>query len=109
MVNTFSKIAILGVPLLFAIFYQYIIKFAAFETLGYWRSVQPLSDFKTVVKCDKVTEPGLEACEDMWFNDATGLLYMACSNSQSKTQWLPALVIHKVISRSQLIVPVPTI
>lgn len=59
--------------------------------LGYRRAMSPLASFGNY-ECEKVTELGLEACEDMWLHEASGHLYMACSNAQATTQWLPALV-----------------
>ena len=90
MVNLISKVAIVGAVLV-AVLYQFFIKTIIFDVLGYRRVVTPLSSFKDV-SCEKVTELGLEACEDMWLHEPTGLLYMACGNSRSRTQWLPALV-----------------
>jgi hypothetical protein len=92
MVNLISKAAIVSVVFI-AILYQFVFKTIIFQTLGYRRSIEPLSAFKNV-RCEKVDELGLEGCEDMWLHDATGFLYMACSDSQSRTQWLPAFVFY---------------
>jgi arylesterase/paraoxonase len=88
MVNLISKIAIVGVAFI-AVLYQFVFKTLIFNSLGYGRSVQPLSAFNNV-RCEKVDELGLEGCEDMWLHESTGFLYMACSNSHNRTQWLPA-------------------
>jgi arylesterase / paraoxonase len=90
MVNLISKVAIVGVVFI-GILYQFIFKTIIFNTLGYGRSIEPLSAFENA-RCEKVTELGLEGCEDMWLHESTGFLYMACSDSQSRTQWLPASV-----------------
>ena len=74
-----------------AAFYQLVAKTIIFDTLGYGRIVRDISTFGNV-KCQRVDNLGLEGCEDMWLNDRTGLLYMACSDSESRVQWLPALV-----------------
>ncbi|KAH8598160.1 hypothetical protein B0O99DRAFT_506527 [Bisporella sp. PMI_857] len=89
MVNLVSKLAIVAVVLL-AILYQLIFKTVLFDTLGVGRSVLSIRHFDNV-RCEKIIEPGLEACEDMWLHQPTGNLYLACSNSQSTTQWLPAI------------------
>jgi arylesterase/paraoxonase len=90
MVNLISKIAIVGVVFI-AMAYQFVFKTLIFGSLGYGRSIEALVSFSNV-RCEKVEELGLEGCEDMWLHDSTGFLYMACSDSQSRPQWLPALV-----------------
>jgi arylesterase/paraoxonase len=90
MVHLISKVALVSAVLI-AVLYQFLIKSLIFDLFGYGRVLTPLSSFKGL-SCEKITELGLEACEDMWLHDDTGYLYMACSSSQSKTQWLPALV-----------------
>lgn len=88
MVNLVSKIAITGVALL-AVLYQFVFKTIIFDVLGHRRSVSTITAFENV-SCERIIEPGLEGCEDMWMHHPTGHLYMGCSNSQSTTQWLPA-------------------
>jgi arylesterase/paraoxonase len=61
-----------------------------FDVLGYRRSITTLDKFN--VSCEKIDIPGLEACEDAWFHEATGYLYLACSDLDSRFQWLPAFV-----------------
>jgi arylesterase/paraoxonase len=95
MVNLASKLAVFLVVLI-AILYQFIFKSLIFDTLGYGRSISAISAFN--VKCKKIDQLGLEACEDMWLDDRSGYLYMACSDSETKTQWLPAFV-HNLVSR----------
>jgi arylesterase/paraoxonase len=80
----------IGVVVLAAL-YQFLVKALIFDTLGYGRVVRDIDTFGNV-NCQKVDDLGLEGCEDMWLNDRTGLLYMACSNSQSRLEWLPASV-----------------
>jgi hypothetical protein len=86
-----GRILIISVAVI-AILYQFVTKTIIFDTLGYGRPVSSITTFSNV-HCQKVDELGLEACEDMWLHEPTGLLYMACSDSQSRTQWLPASVI----------------
>jgi hypothetical protein len=88
MVNLVSRVAIIGAVFI-AVAYQFIFKTIIFHTLGYGRKVSSIKDFPDV-RCEKITELGLEGCEDMWLHEPTGALYMACSDSQSRTQWLPA-------------------
>lgn len=72
-----------------AVLYQYVAKALIFDTLGYGRVVQNVSAFSHL-SCQKIDNLGLEGCEDMWLNDRNGFVYMACSDSQSRVQWLPA-------------------
>lgn len=88
MVNLISKVTVVGVVFA-AVLYQFLLKSIIFDGLGYGREVMSVKDFKGF-RCEKVTELGLEGCEDMWLHQPTGLLYMACSDSQSRAKWLPA-------------------
>ncbi|KAK4698276.1 arylesterase / paraoxonase, partial [Phenoliferia sp. Uapishka_3] len=36
--------------------------------------------------------PGLEACEDAWIHEASGLAYLPCSNRESRLNWVPAML-----------------
>lgn len=89
MVNLVSKLAIVSVVFIAAV-YQFFFKSLTFGILGYGRSISTINAFN--VQCKKIDYLGLEACEDMWLHEPTGYLYMACADSQSKTQWLPAFV-----------------
>jgi arylesterase/paraoxonase len=95
MVNLTSKVAIVGVVIA-AAFYQFFFKSIIFDALGYGRKVLPIKDFNHI-KCEKIDELGLEACEDMWLHEPTGYLCMACSDSHSRTQWTPAFVSHSTL------------
>src|SRR6187402_2901544 len=101
MVNLLSKVAIVGIAFI-AVLYQFVFKTIIFDTLGYGRSIESLSTFNDV-RCEKVDELGLEGCEDMWLHESTGFLYMACSDSQSRTQWLPAFVFQLICKNRKLI------
>jgi arylesterase/paraoxonase len=72
-----------------AVLYQYFAKSLIFDILGYGRVVQNVSAFSHL-SCQKIDNLGLEGCEDMWLNDRNGFLYMSCSDSRSRVQWLPA-------------------
>ncbi len=89
-VTLLSRAAIVGVVFI-SILYQFVFKQLIFGTLGYGRKIQSIKDFPNV-HCEKIDELGLEGCEDMWLHEKTGYLYMACSDSRSRTQWLPAFV-----------------
>ncbi len=73
-----------------AVLYQAVFKNLLFTVLGVGRTVHPLESFG--VRCEKIREPGLEACEDMWLHEPSGLLYIACSDTLSKMQWNPSYV-----------------
>jgi len=88
MVNLASKFAIVGVAFI-AVLYQFVFKYLLFNILGYGRETFSIEAFSHV-RCKKIDELGLEGCEDMWLHDPTGYLYMACSDSRSRVQWLPA-------------------
>ena len=88
MVNLVSKFAIFGAVIV-GVLYQFIFKRLIFDTLGHGRVVTPLEHFERV-RCEKITEPGLEACEHMWLHEPTGYLYMACSSSKGAINWVPA-------------------
>lgn len=90
MPNLVSKVTVAAVVFV-AVAYQFLFKTIIFDTLGHGRTLEPLASFRNV-QCEKVEGLGLEGCEDMWLHDSTGYLYMACSDTQSRTQWLPALV-----------------
>ncbi|KAG0645489.1 hypothetical protein D0Z07_8533 [Hyphodiscus hymeniophilus] len=86
MVSTLLKVLTASVVLA-ATFYQTFLKGFIFDSLGYGRVLSPLSTFN--VHCEKVDNVGLEACEDMWLHEPSGLLYLACSKSLSRSQWFP--------------------
>jgi len=89
--NLLSKLAVGSVALI-AIIYQFIFKQLVFEVLGHGRTAVSISTFDA--QCERIDDLGLEACEDMWLHEPTGYLYMACSDSIGRTEWLPAWVSH---------------
>lgn len=89
MVSTAPKVVTVVAALL-AILYPLVLKNLLFTILGVSRTVEPIESFG--VRCEKIIEPGLEACEDMWLHEPSGLLYIACSDSLSKVQWNPSCV-----------------
>jgi arylesterase / paraoxonase len=86
MVSLLSNLA--GLVALIAVLYQFALKNVIFTTLGYGRVLDPLSSFGA--HCERVEGLQLEGCEDMWLHKPSGMLYMACSNSLSRVQWLPS-------------------
>jgi arylesterase/paraoxonase len=92
MVNIASKLAI-AVVVSSAVLYQFLIKHLVFDVFGYGREVTSIESYAHL-KCERVEELGLEACEDMWLHEKTGYLYMACSDTRSRLEWLPPFVSH---------------
>lgn len=90
MVHLASKFAITGVVFI-GVLYQFFFKHVIFDVLGYGRKVGSIKDYSNA-RCEKIVELGLEGCEDMWLHQKTGFLYMACSDTESRQQWLPAFV-----------------
>ncbi|SMR42780.1 unnamed protein product [Zymoseptoria tritici ST99CH_1E4] len=78
--------------IVFAIFaaalYQGFLKTTLFTTVGLGRVVQPISDFPSY-QCRRIHDPRLEACEDMWLSEETRQLFLACSSSASRKEWMP--------------------
>ena len=81
------RTAIVSIALL-AMTYQLLIRKVLFDLLGYGRALTPLSSFNAT--CQRISTLGLESCEDMWLHQPSGLLYMACSDCRSRTQWCPS-------------------
>lgn len=78
----------LSVITLAAIFYQTFFKALIFEALGVARVIQPITDFP--YNCRRIhDDPSLQACEDMWFHKQSQQLFLACSDSVSRREWIP--------------------
>lgn len=88
MMSSLTKLTLIAGAI--AVLYQAVFKNLLFTVLGVGRTVHPLESFG--VRCEKIREPGLEACEDMWLHEPSGLLYIACSDTLSKMQWNPSYV-----------------
>lgn len=88
MASLVSRAAIAAV-VFFAVLYQFIFKELLFQSLGYGRRVQSIKDYSKY-KCERLQIENLESCEDMFFHEETGSLYMACSRVTSRIQWTPA-------------------
>lgn len=102
MANTLLKF---GLPLaILAFLYQAILKDLIFVTLAVGRTIQPIADFPYT--CRRIEDERLQACEDMWLSDATRQLFLACSTSASRAQWMPnvAKFNHTGRSRSDAVI-----
>lgn len=74
-----------------AVLYQFLFKRIIFDVAGFGRSISTINAYNA--SCERIDSLGIEACEDMWLHHGSGYLYMACSDVQSRLQWLPAFVI----------------
>ena len=74
-----------------AILYQTFFKAVIFDLYGIGRAVQPISDFP--YNCRRIKDENLQACEDMWFHEPSRQLFLACSDSMSRVQWMPKYVL----------------
>lgn len=79
-----------AVVVLGATLFQVVISPILFKTLGFGRVLEELTSFN--LRCEKITDVALEGCEEMWFHTPSGLLYMACSETDSRVEWLPWFV-----------------
>lgn len=86
MAGLFLKLGVFGAVLL-AGFFQVFLKKPVWVLVGIGNDLQPLSDFP--YDCRRIHDPRLEACEDMWLSEESRVLYLACSDSLSRNQWLP--------------------
>ncbi|KAI9646582.1 hypothetical protein NHQ30_004577 [Ciborinia camelliae] len=87
MASFFTRRTTITVALI-AILYQFLFKRIVFDVAGFGRSISTIDAYNAT--CERIDNLGIEACEDMWFHHASGYLYMACSDVQSRLQWLPA-------------------
>lgn len=76
---------------LIAVLYQFLFRRIIFDVLGVGRTISTYDAFNAT--CERIDNLGLEGCEDLWLHHDTGYLYIACSDIQSRLQWLPAFVI----------------
>jgi arylesterase/paraoxonase len=87
MAGALTKIG-LSIVILAAISYQTFFKALIFEALGVARVIQPIKDFPYTCRRIK-NDPNLQACEDMWFHEPSRQLFLACSDSMSRRDWMP--------------------
>ncbi|KAF2214817.1 hypothetical protein CERZMDRAFT_36374 [Cercospora zeae-maydis SCOH1-5] len=76
------------VALIGALAYQFFFKDVIWVLVGVGREIQPLSDFPGY-QCRRIHDPRLQACEDMWLSEETRQLFLACSDSLSRKEWMP--------------------
>ncbi|KIW46730.1 uncharacterized protein PV06_02376 [Exophiala oligosperma] len=71
-----------------AVVYQFLLKDILFRTVGLGRTVLPVSSFP--YKCHRIHgDPNIQACEDMWLDENSRTLYLACSDSAARRDWMP--------------------
>nr|POF12988.1 hypothetical protein CFP56_10136 [Quercus suber] len=85
-----ARIVLTVVVVLVALLYQLIGKTLVFVVFGVGRHVQSIDEFPYA--CRRIVDKRLQACEDMWLSEQNRKLYLACSDSESRVQWLPACV-----------------
>lgn len=73
--------------LLGAILYPLVLHDIIYVNIGVGRKLQPIADFP--YECRRITGQGLQACEDMWFSERSRQLFLACSDSLSRKEWMP--------------------
>ena len=74
-----------------AISYPFFLKDLLFESLGYGRVVQGLSDFPYT--CKRIRHPRLEGCEDMYLDQEHRLLYAGCAPVSGRMAWTPSMTL----------------
>ena len=79
-----------AVVVLSAVLYQLSLKTIIWDVIGVGRQMQPIDGFD--YECRRIHHPLLEACEDMWLDDETRVVYAACGSSIGRTFWNPSFV-----------------
>ncbi|OQU99407.1 SMP-30/Gluconolaconase/LRE-like domain-containing protein [Cladophialophora immunda] len=84
-----SKLPLVAISLGFcAVFWQLVLRDAFFNGMGLGRKVQPVTDFP--YQCHRISgDPNIQACEDMWLDQRSRTLYLACSDSLARKEWMP--------------------
>ncbi|OAP56413.1 hypothetical protein AYL99_09592 [Fonsecaea erecta] len=84
-----NKLPLVAISLgLCAVFWQLILRDALFNGLGLGRTVQPITEFP--YQCHRISgDPNIQACEDMWLDQKSRTLYLACSDALARKDWLP--------------------
>jgi arylesterase / paraoxonase len=77
-----------------AVFYQYLLKDVLFVTYGVGRQMQKISEFP--YQCRKIHDRQIEACEDMWLDEKSRILYLACSDPMSRIKWMPTYATQRL-------------
>lgn len=84
-----SKLPLLSIMLaLGAVLYQFVLRDALFVAIGVGRSMQSVSEFP--YRCHRISaDPNIQACEDMWLDEKSRTLFLACSDSVARRDWMP--------------------
>lgn len=78
---------VLPLTVISAISYQWLLRDLLFVTLGVGRTLQLVADFP--YSCHRLQDPRLHACEDLWLSEASRQLFLACSDSEARREWMP--------------------
>jgi hypothetical protein len=71
-----------------AVLWQFLLRDVLFRTIGLGRTVLPVSAFP--YRCYRIKEdPNIQACEDMWLDDKSRTLFLACSDPVARRHWMP--------------------
>ncbi|MCJ1246589.1 hypothetical protein MMC30_003798 [Trapelia coarctata] len=73
--------------ILLAVLDQLHMKELLFDIGGIGRALQPIEEFP--YSCRRIQHQYLEGCEDMWLDEGTRILYLACSGALSRCHWNP--------------------
>lgn len=93
---SFVRNSAIAVALLAAI-YQLWLKNHIFNVVGIGRAIRPIETFPW--NCHRIVHPQLEGCEDLFLDEKDRVLYAACSGSEARSQWNPALSKYNVSGR----------
>ncbi|EHY53738.1 hypothetical protein ABEF92_006292 [Exophiala dermatitidis] len=84
-----SSLSILSILFgLAALLYQFALKDYLFATVGLGRTIQHVSEFP--YECHRIHgDPNIQACEDMWLDEESRTLFLACSDPMARKEWMP--------------------
>jgi hypothetical protein len=71
--------------------YQFLLKDLMAVTMGIGRHVQSINEFPAF-ECRRLVHERLEACEDLWIDEETRVMYAACAGTQGRLGWSAASV-----------------
>ncbi|KAH9907552.1 hypothetical protein F4778DRAFT_769028 [Xylariomycetidae sp. FL2044] len=87
MASFILKVTTALVVLLSAVIYQVKLPRILMVSLGFGRTLEPLSSFP--YSCRRIYHDHLKACEDMWLSESTRQLFLACSEPLARAKWMP--------------------
>ncbi|KIX03403.1 uncharacterized protein Z518_06955 [Rhinocladiella mackenziei CBS 650.93] len=84
-----SKLQIISILLAVgAVLYQFVLRDILFIVIGVGRNVLPVSEFP--YRCYRISgDPNVQACEDMWLDQKSRTLFLACSDPLARRDWMP--------------------